>query len=287
MNNCSHYPGFLEYEIGKLSPENCFFHIISAGYEFSVSYGTGTKNGPEAIIKASQQLELFNGTSIPAEKGIYTHPPLIFDKSVEDNLLLIERKVSSILAKDRIPVILGGEHTVSVAAFKALAKMDDTVGIVQIDAHADLRDSYEGNPFSHACVMKRAIDLGFSIAQFGVRSLSHDEHIFRKKHAIFHIDAEELVEKGIPYHILPEHFPSKIYITFDVDGLDPSVISATGTPVPGGISWYQAMTLLQKIAQNRTIVGFDVVELSPLKGFHASDFAAASLVYAMMGLSLT
>jgi len=284
MNNHQNYLGFLESEIGRPSPETCLFHIVSAGYEHSVSYGTGTKNGPHAILKASQQLELFDGKSIPAERGIYTHPPLILDQSCEENLKLIEKKVSSILIKKRIPVLLGGEHTISVGAFRALAEMDKTIGIVQIDAHADLRDSYEGNPFSHACVMKRAIDLNFSIAQFGVRSLSYEEHMFRKNNAIFHIDAKTLSEKGIPHSILPDSFPQKIYITFDVDGLDPSIISSTGTPVPGGLLWYPALNLLKTIACSRTIVGFDVVELAPVEGHHASDFAAASLVYAMMGL---
>ncbi|KPA16733.1 agmatinase [Candidatus Magnetomorum sp. HK-1] len=283
-SNNKHYLRFLESELGKMPPEDCIFHIISAGYERSVTYGTGTKHGPEAIIKASQLLELFDGETIPADKGIYTHPPLIFGQSSEENLTLIENKVYSVLSKKCIPILLGGEHTVSVGAFKALARLDEAIGIVQFDAHADLRDSLDNNPFSHACVMKRAIDLSLSIAQFGVRSLSYEEHLFREKNSIFHMDAKVISEKGIPKTIFPDSFPEKIYITFDVDGLDPSVIPSTGTPDPGGILWYQALSLLKKMAYERTIVGFDVVELAPVEGLHSSDFTAARLVYAMMGL---
>ncbi|MBF0449514.1 MAG: agmatinase [Candidatus Magnetomorum sp.] len=284
METIEPYQGFLASELGKPSPDKSLFHIISAGYEDTVSYGTGTKNGPEAIIKASQQLELFDGKAIPADSGIYTHPPLIFGQSCEENLLLIETSIASILKKKKIPVLLGGEHTVSVGAFRALSKLEDTFGIVQFDAHADLRDSYEGNLFSHACVMKRAIDLGFSIAQLGVRSLSYEEHLLRKEKNIFHIDAVDLAEKGIPEIVLPDAFPEKIYITFDVDSLDPSVIPSTGTPEPGGLLWYQALALLNQISKERQMIGFDVVELSPITGHHASDFATAKLVYAMMGL---
>jgi agmatinase len=278
------YLSFLESEIGKMPPENCIFHIISAGYEVSVTYGTGTKHGPGAIIKASQQLELFDGKTIPADKGIYTHPPLIFGLSSEENLTLIENKVYSVLSKKCIPVLLGGEHTVSVGAFKALARMNEAIGIVQFDAHADLRDSLDNNPLSHACVMKRALELSFPIAQFGVRSLTYEEHLFREKNSIFHIDADVLSEKGIPQTIFPDSFPEKIYITFDVDSFDPSVIPSTGTPMPGGLLWYQTLNLLKKMAYERTIIGFDVVELAPVEGFHASDFTAARLVYEMMGL---
>ncbi|KPA10469.1 agmatinase [Candidatus Magnetomorum sp. HK-1] len=284
IKDAKKYLGFLSSEIGYPFPETCLFHIIPAGYEASVSYGTGTKNGPKAIIEASQQLELFNGHSVPADKGIYTHPPLLFNKSCEENIFLIENTVSSVLKKNKIPVILGGEHTVSVGAFRALSKMKDRIGIIQLDAHADLRDSYEGNKYSHACVMKRALDHNFSIAQFGIRSLSYDEHLLRKEKNIFHIDADIFAEQDIPKHILPDLFPENIYITFDVDCLDPSVISSTGTPVPGGLLWYQALNLLKKITKDRNIVGFDVVELAPIAMHHASDFATARLVYEIMGM---
>jgi agmatinase len=277
--------GFLSSEIGYPAQDTCLFHIIPAGYEMTVSYGTGTKHGPCAIIEASQQLELFDGTSIPAENGIYTHPPLQFSNNDEQNLLLIEKTIVSVINKNKIPVLLGGEHTVSVGAFQALSKLNDNIGIVQFDAHADLRDSYDGNRFSHACVMKRAIDMGFPIAQFGVRSLSFEEHMLRKELNIFHIDAKKLAETISIEQVLPADFPEKIYITFDLDCFDPSVISSTGTPVPGGLTWYQTIDLLDRISKQRTIIGFDMVELAPITGNHAADFSAASLVYTIMGMA--
>ncbi|MBF0467464.1 MAG: arginase family protein [Desulfamplus sp.] len=226
-----------------------------------------------------------------------------------------------------VPVLLGGEHTVTLGALRAIKKhliyTSGTVhidpsckspagdsgtipiepsgtiavqssvntanapfGIIQIDAHADLRDSYEGSRLSHACVMRRAVeDLGIPLFQIGVRAISHEEVIFRSENKIPYIDARDIYLKGIfPDSFLPAGFPLKIYITLDVDGLDPSVIRATGTPVPGGIGWHDTLTLLECVIKGREVVGFDVVELAPVKGDHASDFAAAQLAYSVMGM---
>ena len=283
MQNENH-KGFLSSEIGFPSPDKSHFHVISAGYEASVSYGKGTKNGPEAIIEASQQLELFDGETIPADRGIYTIPPLCFGQSCYKNIILIEQTVSSVLEKNKCPVLLGGEHTVSVGAFLAIHKLNKRVGIVQLDAHADLRENYEGNKYSHACVMKRALDLEFPIAQFSTRSLSYEEYVLRKEKNIYYVDAQTFAKNRLPKPILPSTFPKNIYITFDVDALDPSVIPSTGTPVPGGLTWYQTLNLLKQITKDRQVIGFDVVELAPVKHHHASDFAATSLVYSLMGM---
>ncbi|MBF0302945.1 MAG: arginase family protein, partial [Desulfamplus sp.] len=222
-----------------------------------------------------------------------------------------------------IPVLLGGEHTVTLGALRALKKYfikssancdskDSTTnldsasyssnqsaalgnirapfGIIQIDAHADLRDSYQGSGLSHACVMRRAVDdLNIPLFQIGVRAISYEEVIFRSQKNIPFIDAKDIYSYGVKAicdsdKLLPVDFPKKIYITLDVDGLDPSVIRATGTPVPGGISWYDTLTLLEKIIKIREVIGFDVVELAPVEGDHASDFAAAQLTYSVMGM---
>lgn len=276
-------PGFLESEIGKSEPEKCLFHVIPAGYEKSVSYGTGTARGPEAILAASQQLEVLDRTGIPSDKGIYTHTPVLCTGPPEDVLKRIEISVADVISREKIPVLLGGEHTVSVGAFSALNKMASPVGIVQFDAHADLRDTYEGTPLSHACVMHRAVDMGFPIFQIGVRSFSPYEAELRTKKSIPYLDAEEIARRGIPEQVLPNDFPDLIYISFDVDGLDPSVISSTGTPEPGGILWYQALDILENVISGRKVIGFDIVELAP-DGSHASDYAAARLTYSIMGL---
>lgn len=277
-------PHFLASELPQPAPRKALFHLIPAPFERSVSYGTGTANGPAAILESSSQLELFDGTSIPAEHGIYTAPAIACKGVVEDVLKAISDGVSNALKMNKIPVILGGEHTVSVGAFAAVRKFFKDVGIVQFDAHADLRDTYEGTPFSHACVMHRALDMGFPIFQIGVRSFSHDEHLLRAERNIHYLDAATIHRSGIPDPVLPPDFPKNVYVTFDVDGLDPSIMPATGTPEPGGLTWTQTFSALESIIASRTIIGLDAVELAPIPDLHAPDFTVARLIYNIMGL---
>jgi len=277
-------PHFLASEISQPPPEDALFHIIPVPFEKSVSYGTGTAKGPRAILESSQQLELFDGRSIPAEHGIYTHPVMDCESDAETVLQNISAAVTRVLTMDKIPVLLGGEHTVSVGAFRAIKNQCGNVGIVQFDAHADLRNTYEGTGYSHACVMHRALDLNFPIFQIGVRSLSHAEHLLREKLNIGHLDAAAIHKNGIPANILPPDFPGKIYITFDVDALDPSIMPATGTPEPGGLYWYQSLQILETIMEGREVIGLDVVELAPISGMHAPEFTIARLIYNWFGL---
>ncbi len=274
---------FLESEIGVLAPEQAFFHILPVPYEATVSYGGGTANGPEAILAASRQLELWDGFSIPAEKGICTWQAVESQPTPQTQMAAIEQAVAAILPFG-MPVLLGGEHSITTGALQALKERYGTFGVVQFDAHADLRDTYEGSPYSHACVMHRTLDLGLPVFQIGVRSLSPEEVKLRLERKIGFLDAYTLHTTPLPTTILPSNFPQNIYISFDVDGLDPSVIPGTGTPEPGGLSFMQAMLLLQKIISERNTIGFDVVELAPLAGQHISEFAAARLVYNIMGL---
>ncbi|MCB9480293.1 MAG: agmatinase [Desulfobacteraceae bacterium] len=276
------YPLFLEEEIGEISPEKALFHVIPVPYEKTVSYGGGTKNGPLKILEASSQLEVYDGNSNPSKKGIYTHQPLFAD-SPENLLELMDGAITKTLMLSKIPVILGGEHTVSVGAFNSFIKNGRKPGIVQIDAHADLRDSYEGSKFSHACVMKRALDFGLDIFQLGIRSLSPYEVELRKEKNIRYIDAKDL-NKKIPDKILPDDFPEEIYLTIDVDGLDPSIMPSTGTPEPGGLMWYETLEIIEKISKERKITGFDIVELAPIENIHHPEFTCARLIYQIMGL---
>lgn len=272
-------------DVTPSSPEEALFHVIPVPYEHSVSYGTGTADGPEAILSSSAQLELFTGKNIPAEHGIYTAPPLNCkaESTATEILPLIENEVSRTLILGKIPVVLGGEHTVTCGVIDALKRHHDEFGVIQFDAHADLRDSYEGSKYSHACVMRRIHEQGIPIYQLGTRSYSLEEHQYRLQHNIAYRDAEDIWRNGTSLD-LPENFPEKVFITFDIDGLDSSVIPATGTPVPGGLSWYQAMWLLEEIMKMRQCIGFDVVELAPIKHLHGPDFAAAQLVYNIMGM---
>lgn len=271
------------------------FHILPAPLEVSVSYGGGTSSGPAAILESSDQLEIWDGHSIPGDSGIYTHKPVEYDGDINDFLEKLETGIQSVLNKGKIPVILGGEHTVTVSALHALKKTGKDIGIIQFDAHADLRDSYENNRLSHACVLKRAYDLGFQIFQIGTRSLSPEEVKLRENsRRINYIDAEEAVKNNITEITLPENFPETVFITFDIDCLDPSIIPATGTPEPGGLLWYQAISIIESIAGQKEIIGFDLTELAPqhLKNrenesvsiSRESEFAAARLVYNIMGI---
>ncbi|MBC8316816.1 MAG: agmatinase [Desulfobulbaceae bacterium] len=263
--------------------QDALFHVIPAPYEKTVSYKSGTALGPQAILEASCQLELFDGKNIPADQGIYTSPFIDCTGDAEDVLPRIRKEVANCLSVNKIPVILGGEHTVTGAAVEALQECHNSFGVIQFDAHADLRDTYQGTPYSHACVMKRIHDRNIPIFQIGTRSYSYEEHLFRKKNSIPYLDAEDIFKSGVEGFCLPVDFPDKVFITFDIDGLDPALMPATGTPVPGGLTWYQTQWLIEKIMNSRICVGFDVVEFAPLNTLHSASFTAAQLTYNMMG----
>jgi len=275
---------FLESEAGRPSPEDCLFHILPVPYEKTVSYIGGTAKGPDAILKASQQLELFDGKSVPASSGIYTYPAMDCSGSDIDTIIKIEQKVSTILLEEKIPVILGGEHTITYPSVLAVQKHYKNTGVIQFDAHADLRDTYEGSKYSHACVMRRIFDAGIPFIQAGVRSLTENEHRFREENKIQHYDADDIYMNRVFSIDFPSDFPDNIFITVDVDGLDPSVIPATGTPHPGGVLWHDFFRFIESIPLSKKIVGFDVTELSPVPESIVSDFATAKLIYNMIGI---
>lgn len=280
----SHYPFFIGSENPGETPEKCLFHVLPVPWESSVSYGGGTAAGPSAILKASWQLERFDGVDEPASHGIWTHAPIACESSPAKVLSRIAKSCDAIFSQYGIPVLLGGEHTVTLGGLMAARDRFGEIGIVQLDAHADLRDIYEGNPYSHACVMRRAVEMGHKLFQVGVRALSSEEADFREAFPVCHLDASAMALSGIPEHFLPEDFPERIWLTLDIDGLDPSLMPATGTPVPGGLFWYQAMDFITKAVKGRKIAGFDLVEFAPIKGLHHADFTAASLVYQTMGI---
>lgn len=277
------YPSFLALELGEMAPDQALFHVIPVPYEKTVTYGTGTRKGPSAILTASQQLELFDGVGIPADMGICTRAPLNCHGAPEVVLGELSQQVEEVVERNKIPVILGGEHTITAGVLRGVSRVLGPVGVVQFDAHADLRDTYEGSPYNHACVMRRVLDQGLDLFQIGVRSLSLDEAKFRRDNRIGLLDAVDIAKKGIPPIILPDDFPIHIYISIDVDSLDPSLMPATGTPEPGGLTWFQIMEILEKVTQQRNVIGFDVVELAPISGFHAPDFTIARLIYQTMG----
>jgi agmatinase len=268
-----------------MAPERARFHVVPVPYEKTVSYGGGTRKGPGAIIKASSQLERFDGASDPGAEGIYTWPAVDCSGKPEKVIDLISRNVKAILEMKKIPVVLGGEHTVTWGVIKGyLDAGEKDFGVVQIDAHADLRDAYEGDKYSHASVMRRVVEAGVPLVQLGNRAYCEEEVEARRKHKVLAFDANELVPKNVSKIRLPAKFPRRVFFTVDVDGIDPSVLPATGTPVPGGLGWYQTLGLFESVARQRRIIGFDIMEFAPIPGFHAFDFAAAMLTYKLMGI---
>lgn len=261
------------------------FHVIPVPLERTVSYGAGTQAGPEAIIAASNELERLCKGHEPCAQGIYTHDAVDCDGPLPDVMERIASATQATVEAGKIPVILGGEHSLSYGAVMGVARaLGQPIGIVQIDAHADLRVAYQGEEHSHASVMHLLTQQGIRLAQFGVRALCPQEAQSRIDNNVFHVDAEELVTGNIHAVDLPEDFPELIYISYDVDGLDPSQMPATGTPVPGGLNFYQSLLLVEHALKGRKCVGLDVVELAP-NGDEAWDFTAAQIVYRLMALA--
>lgn len=281
---------FLDSEHAPAAPDAAAFHIIPAPMERSVSYGGGARNGPEAILQASRQLEAEDSFGAPGRAGLHTTPPADCDGDAESALSSISDAVRRAIRCGAVPVVLGGEHTVTLGALRALAeeagRTGEEFGVVQFDAHADLRPSYEDDPLSHACVMHRAVaDLRLPLAQFGMREYSREEADLRRTFGVIFHDAADL-HRELPERPLPEDFPRRIYVTFDVDCFDASLMPATGTPSPGGLFWHDALALVERCCEGRHVVGLDVTELAPLPHLHHADFTAAKLAHALMGIAL-
>ena len=263
--------------------------IISAPYEKTVSYGTGTKNGPKAILAASHYVEFYDeetNRELCFEKGIATLPPLTFGKETSKKSLdKIYKSVKQNLENGKFVVTLGGEHTISQAPIKAHFEHFENLSILQFDAHSDLRDTYEGTKYSHACVMARVAEFTTDIVQIGIRAQDKSEAEFIKKNKIKTFYARDISKsKGWMKRAL-KNLNENVYITFDVDAFDPSLLPATGTPEPGGLFWDETLDFVKLVAKEKNVVGFDVVELAPSKAHPASDFIAAKLVYKILNFA--
>ncbi len=260
------------------------FHIIPVPLEKTVSYGTGTAQGPRAILEASCQLELFDNKSVPAHYGIFTAEPLDCTQDIHEVLHELEDQVATSATARAIPIVLGGEHSLSHGCIRGIKREYGTeFGVIHFDAHADLRYSYEGSKQSHASVMRRICEEDIPLFQIGTRSYSLEEHHFRIEHTIPARDAESIWQQGSASVTLPEDFPHKVFISFDVDCFDASVMPATGTPVPGGLLWHQVTEILERLLIDRICLGFDMVELAPIPSLHGVNFTVAQLIYNIMG----
>ncbi|HVG11139.1 MAG TPA: agmatinase [Thermoanaerobaculia bacterium] len=282
---------YLSTNFGLLEPESSDYEtsrvaVLPVPFERTVSYGKGTSAGPAAIIRASQSMELYDEElgAEPYLMGIATLPPFLPEAyDMAEAMAELQEEARTHLEKGKFLVTLGGEHSITQAPVRATKEVYGEIGVVQFDAHADLREEFEGTPYSHASVMKRVVDDGIPTLAVGIRSLSTPESQLireRKLPVIWGHDldrAEELFPK------LLAGLPEKVYLTFDIDFFDPSLVPATGTPEPGGGLWYPTLRLLRHLFREKKVVAMDVLELAPVGGLPASDFLTSKLIYKCLG----
>jgi len=262
--------------------------ILPVPYEGTVSYRPGTRFGPAAIIDASAHLEIYDEEldAEPFLAGIHTAPPVWPNLSSPQGMIQeIRERCRRYLNQDKFLAVLGGEHSVTVGSVQAHQEKHLGLCVLQIDAHADLRDSYHRTKWGHASVMRRVGELCPTVG-VGIRSLSREEMDFAAAEDRRIFFAHQIREDPHWIDRVVGELASEVYVTVDLDGLDPGILPAVGTPVPGGLSWRQTLDLLGRVAAEKNVVGFDVVELAPIPGQVASDFATARLVYKLLGYIL-
>ena len=261
--------------------------VVPFGLEKTVSYGGGTKNGPKEIIKASHQVELYDEelNCEPYKKiGIKTLKPFKIDKNIKIALKKMSDINETILNKKLFPITFGGEHSITPGCIAPFVNRYKKICLLHFDAHADLRESYNGEKFSHASAIKRCLDhKSVSVISFGIRNISKSEIPFLKKnsHRIDIFWAKDKSRWNLKK--FKEMIKNKtVYLTFDVDGLDSSIMPATGTPEPGGLLWDETLEIIKSAAKNSNIVGADINELAPIKGFNSYNFLVAKLAYKIL-----
>jgi len=263
--------------------------VLPVPYDRTSSFGKGADKGPQALIDTSPQMELYDrefDCETYEKYGIFTLPSLkVSNLSSEKMLSMLEKKYSELLKDNKFVGMLGGEHSITPGVMPALKKKYPNLSILQWDAHGDLRDSYEGTKNSHACAIRRCYSYVDKVVQVGIRSTCQEEADFIKEKNIadnifsprrFGLD-QATKQKSIKEIV--SKLSKDVYITIDLDGFDPSILPATGTPEPGGLGWYDCLDLMRAVFEKKNVVGFDVVELAPIKGFPSSEFMAALLVY--------
>lgn len=263
--------------------------VVPVPFDGTTSYKSGTREGPRAIITASRQIEHYDldlGCE-PAIKGIHTLPDLAIDTdSPEKTVNNIETAITQIYEDNKLPIMLGGEHTITTGAVRAAkAKYGDTLSVLQLDAHSDMRDEYEFSKYNHACVLRRCSEL-CPVTQVGIRSTCLDEIEYFKKTNHFDaiVWAKEIAQPSKAWmdRVL-NRLSENVYLTIDLDAFDPSIMPAVGTPEPGGMLWYQTLELLNRVIDEKNVIGFDIVELDPIQGNISSDFVAAELGFKIIG----
>jgi len=258
--------------------------ILPVPLDRTTSYVPGTRNGPHEILVASSHMELWDEETQTDVHGIgiYTLPEMEFPYgSMDEVMQAIRRVAAEIVARDKFPLVLGGEHSITPPVVAAVAAKHPGLSVLQVDAHADLRESYLGTPHSHACAMRRVHEYART-TQVGIRSLSPEEAA-----AAPTLPTEIFYDFNMRQHDdwidrVVDSLSETVYITIDVDGLDPAIMPATGTPEPGGLTWYELLALLRRVIESRHVVGCDIVELAPMPGNVAPTFLCAKLVYKIL-----
>ena len=275
--------GGLQSEYSSL--DKSLFVISSVPYDLTSTYQSGSRRGPAAIMEASANMELYD-EEINKETyhhGIHTLAPLEIDaRGPKEMIEKVRTEISKILSLDKIPVMLGGEHSISFGAVQAMKEKYPEISVLQFDAHADLRNSYQGTPFSHAAVARRISEIA-DLTQVGIRSMSSEEAAFVPGSSVKSYSADFVYDHSDWKEKICKNLKSDVYISIDLDVLDPAFMPSTGTPEPGGISWRELLAIVKEVSKRCRIRGFDVVELSPIAGLVAPDFLAAKLIYRIMG----
>tara|TARA_Y100000768_G_scaffold388900_1_gene388499 strand:+ start:2207 stop:3088 length:882 start_codon:yes stop_codon:yes gene_type:complete len=285
MEFLSQKKGFLGFDA---TPKNNFkVIVVPFGLEKTVSYGGGTKNGPKEIIKASHQVELFDeelNKEPYKEIGIKTIKPFAIKKKIKKALDQLSNINEKIIEKNKFPLVLGGEHSITPGCLKPFTNKFDKITLLHFDAHADLRESYQGEKFSHASAIKRCLDFNnVNVVSFGIRNLSKSEMDFYNNNR----DRVQIFwgkdKNNYNLSDIEQIFRNKtVYITFDVDGFDASIMPATGTPEPGGLMWEDVLQIIKKVCQVSNVVGADINELAPIKNFSSYNFLVAKLAYKIL-----
>lgn len=274
---------------GGIYPEcslrDSLFVVVPVPYDLTSTYQPGSRRGPLAILEASTNMELYD-EELKKETytvGIHTTSAMSIDARGPKYMVnSVRKKISRIVAMDKIPVMLGGEHSISFGAVQAVREKYPQLTVLQLDAHADLRDSYQGSPYSHAAVARRISEI-CPVNQVGIRSMSKEEADFLPQSKVNSFSADFIQTNKNWYDIICKELQGDVYISIDLDVFDPAIMPATGTPEPCGIYWSDVLRLLKKVSLSCKIRGFDVVELAPIPGIVAPDFLAAKLIYRLMG----
>jgi agmatinase len=265
--------------------ETAAFVVVPVPYDLTTTYQGGARKGPAAIIEASCNMELYD-EELDRETykaGIHTLTPLEAVAAGPEGMLeRVEKAVSGVLELGKVPVMLGGEHSITLGAVRAARKRYPTLSVLHLDAHADMRESYQGTPYSHACIGRRIRELS-PVVQAGIRSMSAEEAAFIRKKNVPVFSAATIRKDRTWVSKVLRHLSRDVFISVDLDALDPSVMPATGTPEPGGLTWHDVLDVIREVCRKRRVVGFDIVELAPIPGMVAPDFLAARLAYRMMG----